>query len=712
MTVCLFPDPVPEQLLRDTCARYKALMGYDTDRAVTRDLFGLDKKFIPPYDFPTRLNNLYENLPQGHRNSQDEWIDNNSLYDYYGPFVEMETAQEVRTNMKTGRGTTRPGNIRGVKKPFLLKSCSCCAQEDQAEYCYPVLRRLPQIPGVIVCPKHRTWLSVSSMELDNSSGYHMSAEVFGGVAQSAPLDLTDPRAIICLNIAEDAQWLLEQKNLQIGPLELANRYRIALSKAGFGHEDRLQLQMIAQEFLNFYTERLLDDLGCFLIDTHSGWLVGLLSGRVSVNPIYHLLLIRFLGVSAPEFLSPICPQQFQSPGPSPSSIQSLGNGPWPCYNPVAAHSYKAATITEYEIERIRINERQSRIYIAHFKCSCGFEYSRPLDSPYAGNKVPQRYVRTHGDGWDGRFIQAWNDPNVSWYGLLETFKLGLIEAVSEARRLSLALILDWRVRGNWQGRNIKVWIQQNLRVFWQRYISNNASLTTENLETTLTSEYQFMVNFDKDWFDQLLGSSKSANTNKSTEGTNKRQKYMKKKRMYRAALRRVIKVEPKLTRAQFKRDFRVIHNWLVRYDSKWYGKLLPGKTPGGRGYSDEQIAEIDTAIALQLPDAAKAIKSDSGTYRRQVTKTSLLDHIKKRSTYGRFKEHLPQTKRLIDELAETNTSFAVRRVWQTAEKYRQELICPSRSQFYVKAGLAPHHLKTLEIREAINKAYNWLSSGN
>lgn len=131
-------------------------------------------------------------------------------------------------------------------------------------------------------------------------------------------------------------------------------------------------------------------------NSRDNWLVRLthLTNRFQ-HPLYHLLLIHFLGYTVKTFLE------------LPTEYQPFGRGPWPCLNPLSDH-YRKPRIQEVQITI----ERHSRP-VGTFACSCGFAYVRrgPDRTPEDRFRI-SRYA-SFGPIWEAELKKLWRDPTVS-----------------------------------------------------------------------------------------------------------------------------------------------------------------------------------------------------------------------------------------------------------------------------------------------------------
>ena len=108
-----FPDPYPDELFYSVCARYKERMLYLTDKAVSKLVFGRNRKVFR-IDNETELEYLISELPPGHLYSIERLKWENTLT----PFYQL-------------------GSMRNVLSPESLNICPVCFQQDYKQFGEP-----------------------------------------------------------------------------------------------------------------------------------------------------------------------------------------------------------------------------------------------------------------------------------------------------------------------------------------------------------------------------------------------------------------------------------------------------------------------------------------------------------------------------------------------------------------------------------------------
>jgi hypothetical protein len=439
MITC-FPDPHPDEIFYSVCARYSDRMKYPSRRAVIRDLYG-KRRVCPVVDLPTCFDALISNFPPGHKYSADKFIDDHTLCPFYGPFLQVEQFHRLREDMHrdNGKGLQyRIGNISSsVLLPNYFRFCPICVKED--EKCFGELywHRIHQAPGVLICPIHRAFTQTSSVLARNvsSSGLFVSAQQGIVIAPSTFLDPSNLSHTILLEITCDIAWLLTQPHLELDSMSRHQRYSSTLKECGLLTEGGLVRRgELKRAFEDHYPFGLLSLLHCELgKNTEENWLDRLLGqGRSSVynqHPLYHILLIHFLGYSMATFFHPPNKDDL----PFVSNNLPFGEGPWPCLNATSDH-YLQLTIKTCQISYDHERERKPK---GMFSCECGFIYTRKGPDSAIKDRYRIGKIRVFGAIWERKLQALWKDNNLSLDQIAD--QLGVTRSTVKAHAHDLEL---------------------------------------------------------------------------------------------------------------------------------------------------------------------------------------------------------------------------------------------------------------------------------
>lgn len=199
-------------------------------------------------------------------------------------------------------------NINQVKSPKFLRFCPLCVEDDRREFSETYWHRIHQLAGIVVCPDHQCFLqnSLVRWERQSSSFFH-SAEEFINPESPCFINDKNPTHKIFLNLAKNAQWLLNQKELCLESGELRERYYNILLQRGFAYYNgKVRSEKLFKAFIGFFKSEVFDELECSLKSSYGSWLSKLTDKTyigTFYHPIRHLLLLNFLEISPENFSS-------------------------------------------------------------------------------------------------------------------------------------------------------------------------------------------------------------------------------------------------------------------------------------------------------------------------------------------------------------------------------------------------------------------------
>jgi hypothetical protein len=265
----------------------------------------------------------------------------------------------------------------------------------------------------------------------------------------------------------------------------ADRYRYLLAERGWGtYRKRLAWNPFWKAFLCVHPPSQLQRL-----DGHAGSLRSgrgiralLRSQRQASPPLYHLLLIEFLGFTIEEF----CALKTQP--------DWFGVGPWPCLNPVVPHVNERAVV-KHEV-RIR---RQDGRPIGTFSCGCGFVYFRvgPDWGPLA--QFSCHGVEQYGLYWEWVLRTQWRDRRLTREALAEQLGISQVTLWKQAIRLGLVPnTSSLRERTRWNRvRGIPAKDREQKRAQWQQLVRRRQR--TLDQERRCRRLYAWLFRWDGAW---------------------------------------------------------------------------------------------------------------------------------------------------------------------------------------------------------------------
>ncbi len=211
------------------------------------------------------------------------------------------------------------------------------------------------------------------------------------------------------------------------------------------------------------------------------------------HPLYHLLLIQFLGCTAEEFLQ------------LPEELSPFGEGPWPCLNPASEH-YQQPVIIECQLSgRLRYGKP-----IGKLSGECGFAYARtgPDSSPEDRFRVGS--MISFGRIWEAKLMELWRDASLSLSEIGRQLGVDPLTARRHAARLKLpfsgcgrkclSLKRDAQLKGGATSaeRQKK---RHTYRSKWLSVMNRNPNITMKALRRKLPRDYAWLLQNDSKWLE-------------------------------------------------------------------------------------------------------------------------------------------------------------------------------------------------------------------
>jgi Tn7-like transposition protein D/TniQ len=498
-----FPSPYPDELFYSICARYSERMRYPTRRAVIKDLFS-SLAVVATIALPSRLATLVDKLPTIYNYSADKFIDEHTLFPLLRPFLSHDRILYMREDMKGEKGASvymRSGitscSIPSPKAEH-LRFCPICINEDRNLWGECYWHRIHQASGVEVCSIHKTLLhKVSSDILKTTSQIEfLSAEKV--VDQFAPtaIDVTDFCQATLLNIALDVSWIINQPNLSCNSAFFEQRYHMLLTERGLAKSHarrKFNILALLQEFKAHYPPRFLQMLSCELADHETNnWLVHLLYNKGNLmHPLYHLLLIHFLGYNIETFV------RLPSP-PSP-----FGDGPWYCLNPASQH-YRQKVVHDCSLSVSYASGKRPK---GVFSCECGFVYSRIGPDSCEDDTFKIGKILAVGPVWEEVLRKLWKDPTVTSREMAGCLGLHRHALRCHAGRLGLSfprpggILLQptRKIQVHQNGSSIDVETREYYRLLWLNIIRDNPGVGAKILKKKEPRMYTWLYRHDRSW---------------------------------------------------------------------------------------------------------------------------------------------------------------------------------------------------------------------
>jgi hypothetical protein len=500
-------------------------MQYPNKKTVRRELFGKSTR-TAAIDFPSNIGQMLRNLPPFHSYTSDQLIDAHTLLPYFTLFLPPERILQLRENMRDsgGQKNHKSSGVMAsrIPSPKKLRYCPACVKKDREKFSEAYWHRIHQVPGVEICPTHK----VFSL---NSEVHHLAnRESIGFAAAEDALSRSPIRCIeitkrshqVLLRIASDSSWLLENVSGESNLNGIYKRYiRLLIYRGLATYTGSIHVTELLDEFRRFYSPTLLKSLHCEFTGADqfkTNWLLRLVRPpRHASHPLYHLLLMQFLGCTAEEF--------FQLP----DQLNFFGEGPWPCLNPTAEH-FRKPVIPEYKLSP-RLRDKRP---VATFSCRCGFAYARsgPDSSPKDRFRIGR--MVSFGLVWEARLKKLLKEFPLSMSEVGRRLGVDPLTVHRHAARLKLSLSRSGR-KSKKLNRATKLkdkmsasdlWHKKRFtcRAMWLSVMERNPKAPLKELRHNLPNVYSWLQQHDSEWLEKHKPQAHKHTRNKSSVDWKKR----------------------------------------------------------------------------------------------------------------------------------------------------------------------------------------------
>lgn len=365
------PEIYDDELFYSFFARYKRDLRLPQQRAC-RDFFGKNLT-VDPLGLQAGLAHFAERIHPGRRLCLNQIITTTTTYNYYAAFSMPEQVNRALVRLCTGEGKS-PVHVLSkrnspIRPPPYLQFCIDCCEASYQKFGDLYWRRSHQLPGVLVCPIHKSILHSSSVPTTGKIAHQHSISLSDDIARTgAPLfkDIKQDSFKLLVRIAEASSELCSaHQNLPTGG-DFSGDYRDTLSSLGLATSNKV-FTMEANKLIEYYLAPINEFIPDLCPDdagkkrVHALWL----SKKNSSHPLRHILLRLFFHDTFTESERIL------------NSDPRWGMGPWPCLNPLSEH-HRHSVVEQIVFPDAILGCSPS---LATFTCQiCGFTYRKRLKS--------------------------------------------------------------------------------------------------------------------------------------------------------------------------------------------------------------------------------------------------------------------------------------------------------------------------------------------
>ena len=493
-----FPRPGDDELLYSVVARYGAMTGQGVSSQLIQDFFGTSVG-VAAVDLPSHLDELISRLPTGHAHDCDRLIEDHTLYPYVLRFAPEATAAKVRGYM-AGRIIRRPARLGVMSAAFpareRLMMCGACAREDAASLGMATWRRVHQLPGVLVCPRHDVPLSETSVKRLERRGrgglMPLTPEVKAGARKlSLPYGAKDS----LLKFAQGSHSLLRTVMTPCDVEALQRRLRGLLADY---HWSRAPSLMHTAALVDAFRKHPV--VGPLMVAIEVAWsdealatAVNRLLYRETVakHPLMVLMALELAGASFGDLMTMDPVQVAYVPRKQPVARQAPGvRHDLPCGNPACGRFFGHLSLALPQLAGVTHPVRAVCL-----ECS----YAYLVDRRRPGGVC----VVETGPLWDGLLARTLAEEKTGVRSAGRALGVSPTTVMRHARRLGL-WHTDWKDRPKVRLRKetLDRRLLERHRAAWIDYRATGASVPAKSLPKAAFNAYRYLIRKDRAWLDE------------------------------------------------------------------------------------------------------------------------------------------------------------------------------------------------------------------
>jgi len=535
-------------------------------------------KFGQNIYLPQSIGRLAKILPPKTGMTVGYFLKKTTIFPFLKPFIPTERNKRITEILRKNESESayKLSGFSRVEtlKPRYLRYCPQCVKDDTENCGEAYWHRVHQLPGVLFCPIHHVPVLDSDMLLTFAGRRFYPAsslgERLGGVMPKYSANATK----MLIRLAQDAAWVLKNGYTLHSSEETLRKYHTLLGQKGLLIQSRAKVMTnrLNEAITEFFGGELLDILEIPSYESMP-WSSKLLHGKSKLaNPVWHLLMIKFLASSAKKF--------FNQPH---LEISPYGIGPWPCRNPVCDYNMQNV------ISNIDVVYESPR-YKATFSCPyCGYTYRRSNGGHVdeAQNHLLRFSIIDYGWKWEELMTEHLKNGvlvmkimELMHCGYRTVMEFGAANGFFTSDRVPRRYFYDRRVDkpDNYQS---PADLQLQHRKKWKDLASNNPDMSRSGLMRRLPMAHKWLIENDIEWYED---NSPKSRRNVATDWQLKDVKWLDK---VKTAIESLLQTQERPVWVSMRAIERLtgINNF-----SK---PLKDGKIPLTKAYLDEHIENRD-----------------------------------------------------------------------------------------------------------------------
>ncbi|MCB2291705.1 TnsD family transposase [Clostridium sp. CS001] len=493
--VSFFPIIYEGEILYSAIARYNMRSGNISPKATLEDLFG-SRTVSAVMALPSNIDNFIKNMPINCKYSSEEIIYKHTLFPFYTAFLSPQRAEKIYQLMIGENGGSIYSSVgimaSSVIENTYFKFCTECNKENKERWGQFYWNRTHQIPGITICPKHKTLLLDSKVLIHSHNKHEFICATEENCCvdniTSYPNKILDKISIL----AEDIEKLFNAKFSNMSMVWFEDQYTTKLIYLGIANVNgQIKQNELVRSFIDYYGEEFLTAVQSTIsVEDESNWISMIVrKHRKTFHPIRHLLLMQFLGFSLEELFN------------IKVEYKPFGDSPWPCLNGGAEH-YLKPVVEDLEITY----DGKSKKTIGTFTCSCGFVFSRSGPDADINDIYKIGRIKNFGSVWEEKLKELF-DKRLSLRAIARELRVDAKTVEKYADLLGLELY--WKTEKVEKVADVAIEIfndnkndKQHYRHEWELLIGKFPKKSKTELRNMNKGVYIWLYRYDREWLNE------------------------------------------------------------------------------------------------------------------------------------------------------------------------------------------------------------------
>ncbi len=495
-----FPTPYPDECFYSIFCRYYVRSGISSPMAATKLFFGCDRSLlVSTVYFPRKLERLDCWVDPDSGITGRQLICDHTAYPYHSISYVNDVYRQMEEAIQDGipesgiEDLTRRmiGKCKYISAGQYLRYCPECTKEDIKKYGETYWHRLPQLPGVKICPKHGCGIKNSSAPFEGMRVriYPASYILRNMEGRAECQELQYKYMEEYLSIAQETAWLLEYGRKFGGHQPISGKYRELMKARNYAdfHGTTINRDDLRRDFMEKYDEAFITEL--LPCDGDPLYWLRYLQESIGFNlrPLHHILLMRFFAGTVENFFNIEVKAELP-----------YGSGPWPCVNKLCSHYQKDGAM------QVEICKKQDEIW-AWFECPhCGMRYRRSDPEQGFEEYLRKPCISDRGFIYEQHLKEYLSDPRLSLNAIADMLGVGATTVGQYAKKNGI----DVKKRRKASYYSCGVDKSEGETAYYKRRVREELQKTPimscRDLKEHVPGAYEYLIRKEPDWIHARL----------------------------------------------------------------------------------------------------------------------------------------------------------------------------------------------------------------